>query len=282
MRAALLALLLAMAAFGVRPASAAVSGLVTVQQQSAFNSDSFKSATATCPNGKKVIGGGGLISGDDNKVVLTALVPNAAMTAYTAVANESGSGTPTNWLVRVYAICANATAVPGLQQITVGSVTDSNLFKPASASCPSGQKVVGTGARILGLNSGAVAINRIVPQSRQVHVGAAEIDSGTTSNWSVQSIAICANNIAALDVEVKSKLGPSGSAPVQVTSTPCSSGKRVIGLGGDFVNASAGRVFIQALVPSTDQTSASLVGAETAFGTPSSWTPVAYAICATP
>jgi hypothetical protein len=69
-----------------------------------------KSATATCPTGKQVTGGGGLIKGED--IAYVAIVesapvvsPDGKRSAWRATAREvNPEATP--WAVEAYAICA--------------------------------------------------------------------------------------------------------------------------------------------------------------------------------
>jgi hypothetical protein len=86
------------------PASAAVPGLQIVTAQSASNSVSPKSATATCPANKRVIGAGAEINGGLGDVVIDDLRPGP--TTVVATGDEVGSGITGNWQVRAYAICA--------------------------------------------------------------------------------------------------------------------------------------------------------------------------------
>ncbi|MEZ5419654.1 MAG: hypothetical protein R2708_20235 [Vicinamibacterales bacterium] len=64
-----------------------------------------KTATANCPAGKLVVGGG-LMSGTTN-VTLRDNSPVAGNTGWSVTANEQAAGTP-NWSLTVYAICVTA------------------------------------------------------------------------------------------------------------------------------------------------------------------------------
>jgi hypothetical protein len=65
-----------------------------------------KTATADCPAGKMVVGGGLMSSGTTN-VTLRANSPVTGNTGWTVTANEQVTGTP-NWSLTVYAICVTA------------------------------------------------------------------------------------------------------------------------------------------------------------------------------
>lgn len=73
-------------------------------------SEATKTATATCPAGKQVVGGGAKVIGGTVLIAVTESAPAPAnaegkRTAWTAVAKESGvSGS--NWSLEAFAICA--------------------------------------------------------------------------------------------------------------------------------------------------------------------------------
>lgn len=70
------------------------------------NSTSPKSATVSCPSGKRVLSAGGRLSGDTRgEVILDDL--NARETSVEVTAYEDQDGTPAIWDVTAIAICAN-------------------------------------------------------------------------------------------------------------------------------------------------------------------------------
>jgi len=76
---------------------------------SALDSEANKFATANCPPGKQAIAGGVRLEGELANVAVTASYPQvggATHTGWTAIAHETGPGTPTNWSVAAFAICA--------------------------------------------------------------------------------------------------------------------------------------------------------------------------------
>jgi trimeric autotransporter adhesin len=75
------------------------------------NTEATKTATATCPTGKQVIGGGAKVVGGTILVAITESAPAPAnaegkRTGWIAVAKEEGGGGATNWSVEAHAICA--------------------------------------------------------------------------------------------------------------------------------------------------------------------------------
>lgn len=84
-----------------------VSGLEIVFSTSAMNSDTERVVTATCPAGKRVLGGGGyafnLTYPDEVAIVASFPVNN---NSWRLVAQETDAYAPA-WLSRSYAVCAN-------------------------------------------------------------------------------------------------------------------------------------------------------------------------------
>jgi hypothetical protein len=88
--------------------------------------------------------------------------------------------------------------VNGLQRVEAESAENSFSSKQATAVCPSGKVLVGTGFYIFGGKTGTspnqetnVMMDFVIPGSTSV-VAAAYEDEATGANWSVKAIAICA------------------------------------------------------------------------------------------
>ena len=73
---------------------------------------------------------------------------------------------------------------------------DSDNTKQATAACPNGKRVVGTGATVESGNGdmvGRVALHQISPVNRrEVRGAAAEIGNGTNLRWALTVVAFCA------------------------------------------------------------------------------------------
>ena len=88
--------------------------------------------------------------------------------------------------------------VNGIQRVEAASAENSVSSKQATASCPAGKVLVGTGFDIFGGKSGTspdqqtdVMMDFVIPGSTSVTAAAYE-DEATSANWSVRAIAICA------------------------------------------------------------------------------------------
>jgi hypothetical protein len=248
-------------------------GLQRSTATSASNSTN-KSATATCPTGKKVLGAGGEIAAGGRQVSMVHIRPNSTLTAVTVTGAEDGTGFAGNWSVRAYAICA--TPPRGLQRVAATSASDSS-DKVATATCPTGKGLVGTGGEITG-GVGQVVLD-LIPfptEPMGVDAGGLEDDTGFAGNWSVTSYAIC----AAVSKRVVAQ-SPTDSSNKGLFAQ-CPGSLRTTGVGGD-ITGSPGQVPLVYVGP-TDATAtrASAGGAEDETGFSGNWFVRAYAICATP
>jgi hypothetical protein len=174
-------------------------GLELVTRDSAFDSATQKSASVSCPTGKRVVGTGGaihdgsLFDGAAGQVVLDDVKPNAALTSVTAAGEEDQDLYPDNWFVRAFAVCANPP--PGLQLVSRTSQTDSNEIKQVSATCPVGKHLLGTGAEITA-GFGQAVLDDVQPDAalKNVTVTGIEDQDGSLVTWTLFAHAICANH----------------------------------------------------------------------------------------
>lgn len=166
------------------------------------NSDTHKSATAECGEGKVVVGAGGAALNGKGAVILTAFYPNPGLTQVTAEASENAVF-GANWEVMAYAICAHPSLFDGLMLVTSALLPQSGF---TWADCPSTTLDIGGGAAIFPENGptptrtapaqvllrSVAAYSAVIPRS--VGVGA-EPRNGTSPEWSLQAYAICATNV---------------------------------------------------------------------------------------
>ena len=86
------------------------------------------------------------------------------------------------------------TGAPGISglQVVKNESAFSSEAKDTAATCPAGKQVIGSGVDING-GFGEVAIDHVIPGATQVSVQAFEKAGGSTLDWSIIAIAICAN-----------------------------------------------------------------------------------------
>ncbi|MEV4663836.1 hypothetical protein AB0J85_18040 [Micromonospora echinofusca] len=268
------------------PASAAVPGLVRIAAVSANNSNDFRSVTATCPAGKVLTGTGYEINGALGEVVVDDLRPNGStVTAPTAVTVGAYEADPFagNWNVTAYAICANP--LPGLIRVTAVSDTDLNDFHAATAACPTGKVLTGTGFEMTGI-TGEGVVDDLRPNGSPVSaptavtVGAYEVDT-FLSSWNVRAYAICANPIPGLvRITTVSALNSDDS---RFTTTACVNGQEMTGAGFE-VNGALGEVVVDDFRPFGSPVTAPTAVTSGAYEEDpfaGNWNLRSYAICAT-
>jgi hypothetical protein len=211
---------------GAQPA-AAMPGLVKRIATSPTNSVSPKTATAICPAGTRVIGGGGWVftisATDEKKVILTRLEPVVSVSGdqYVVTGMEVAPGITGNWWVEAYALCANT---PVGHEITTATTTpSSSATQQTAAICTGSKKVYGTGARIN--NPGGQVTLQLTrwDNTRGIaRVTAKEDANGYSGTWNVTAYAICANDLPGF---VSSSAGtPTNSQDAKLATVHCPDG----------------------------------------------------------
>src|SRR5688572_9993251 len=175
-------------------AATAAPGLVRATATSATNSVN-KSQTATCPAGKKVLGGAGRIDGGAaaGEVGLVSATPLANGTGFTVSAAEDANGTSGAWSITAIAFCAPAPA--GLQYVSYAFTAGSTKSGWSSITSPKGKKVLGDGATITG-GGGHVLLGGFRPEDddRTITATPYEDEAGTAANWSITATATCVSS----------------------------------------------------------------------------------------
>jgi len=166
-------------------------------------------------------------------------------------------------------------AVPGLQDVSAVTATNSTSPKSVTATCPVGKRVVGTGAEITG-GAGDVGIDDLRPSLTNVLAMGDENHIAPAGNWSIRSYAICANPLPGLQI-VSAVTASNSSSPKSVFAT-CPVGKRVLGTGA-VITGGLGDVGLDDLRPSL--TNVLATGDEDHTATTRNWSIRAYAVCAT-
>ena len=268
------------------PASAAVPGLVRISATSASTSNDFQSVTATCPVGKVLTGAGYEVNGATGEAVVDDFRPNGGVAAApTAVSVGAYEAEPFagNWSVTAYAVCANPLA--GLVRISATGASASNDFQSATATCPVGKVLTGTGFELNGATGEGVVDDfrpngGVAAAPTAVTVGAYEAEA-FAANWSVTAYAICANPLAGL--VRASATGASTSNDFQSVTAACPAGKVLTGAGFEL-NGATGEAVVDDFRPNGGPAAAPTtvnVGAyeEDAFA--GNWSSTSYGICAT-
>ncbi|HEY0638756.1 MAG TPA: hypothetical protein VGD67_13985 [Pseudonocardiaceae bacterium] len=210
--------------------AAAVPGLVNVSAATVVDSAVAKSATATCPAGLVVIGGGARLTIVTGEVSITRMNPTATGDGYDAYAYEDQDGYLGNWGLVVTAICANPP--PGYQIVTATSVPTSNPSAQVAVACPAGTQVLGTGGAVAP-GRGVVVLSAMFPTATtaptRVQVNGSEVQGGYSGTWNLQVWAICTAPVAGHTVV--STAGVSNSASPKTTSSVCPAGSFMHGVG---------------------------------------------------
>jgi hypothetical protein len=249
-----------------------VSGIELKFGESERNSLAVKTATAVCPAGKRVLGGGGSIGSSSgygaDAVTLTRLKPYMDGTTgrfgYAARAAETYSGTTGDWSVNAWAICANP--VPGLH-IVVEETASSSLAKQATAAlCPSGKRALGSGAEILfdlsQFQQGVgLQVARASGTGDIARAQAHEAPSGYPHNWRVAAYAICATTPPGYEVRYGGS-DTEGSEDVKVATVDCPEywdysipgvprkfRKQTVGMGGAVTDSAPGNATLSGIHP---------------------------------
>jgi hypothetical protein len=223
------------------PAIAAepIRGLVRVSASSTLSPSSApQTATALCPTGKVIVGGGGraVETGTPTHTVrLTQLEPSDSIPTpagtrqgYRVTAVRTNTSIFANWRVEAYAMCAFP--ISGRHIVVASTSTVTDPIQEREVRCPAGERVLGTGARINSPSTRSVALQvaRSTPSGDLLRIRARE---SADVNWNLVGFAVCAPPPAGYQV----KFGESPQRLSEQTKTAfaiCDSGRRLIGSGG--------------------------------------------------
>jgi len=207
----------------------------------------FIRATAECPTGKVVLGGGALVVGEGAGDFNTRLQESGPGTV--------GGGATSAWLVSmknedvnnphsigIFAVCANPLA--GYEVVASSTVPlgASGGFTRQTAQCPAGKLVLGGGALVVGENTADF-------NTRLQESGPSTTGGGVTSLWlvsmkntdagphTIQIFAVCANPPTGYEVVVSSSFLLTASGGFIQQTADCPAGKVVLGGGAQVVGA---------------------------------------------
>lgn len=239
-----------------------VRGLEKVSSPVETNSSSFKSAVAKCPSGKSVVGGGGwahtLGNAEQERLTLTELRPSADVDGfgtdgYVASATETSPGVGGDWWMQAYALCADPSSLPGWNINPSYSPYSSSSMKAEEVGCDnSGQRVIGTGARIA-YGSGQVGLQvaRVSGPGDITRAQAHEDVSGYAGSWYLAAYAICVDTPSGYQV-VSGESDGRASETYKLASAGCPIGKQMLSSGAAISNVAPGNATLQVVYPYND------------------------------
>ncbi|MBB5867563.1 hypothetical protein F4553_000942 [Allocatelliglobosispora scoriae] len=257
-------------------AASAVAGQQVVKAISSINSTASKSATAYCPAGKQVLGGGGGLVWDlqhhSRAVALTRMEPvhpgGGALDYFIVTGAETSAGETGDWWLDAYAICADPMA--GYTIVSASTATSSTSAQLAQATCPGVKKVIGTGASV-STTSGQVALQvmRASLTTTSSYAQGHEDADGYLGLWYATAFAVCVNAPAGYEI-VQDPSAYSDSEAEKVAASQCPVGKKVHGAGGAIAFTAPGHVALTRILvdPYLDGREVDAVAAElTSTGT---------------
>lgn len=263
---------------GAAPASA-LPGLQVVSVASGFDSLASKSITANCPAGKKVVGGGGRVNAAGGKAGVTELSPvTGTIDGFKATGFETDNGFAGTWSIQAYAICANP--ITGLQVVSKTKAPSSSDFQLEAIGCPTGKRVIGTGARINN-PAGQVALQAKGtnnPDATFGSVSAYEDIDGFSGNWGLTAFAICLPNPIA-GFSIASASSSWNSDALKIVNVSCPAGTKVHDIMFS-TGAGNGDPVLDALVPTNALPTSAQAIVREETGTTENWSVMVQAICA--
>jgi len=261
----------------------AVPGLQRTARTSVSDSSTFKTVAARCPVGKRVLGGGGTITGGRGQVVLQQLQPVQTATddRFVVGAREDGTGYAGNWQLTAHALCANP--LPGYNILPSGSASPSSNSPQNTLSFCLGQPLVGFGGSINGA-AGQVHLTNLASGSTSTFdfatIAAQEDANGFGGAWIVFVYAVCANTPA--NLTTVSATTPASSANKAATVT-CPAGTRVHSAGAQLPPAGSSPVdpslVIDQIAIGPQLRSVTVRAVEDESGTATNWSVRALALC---
>jgi hypothetical protein len=229
-------------------------------------------ALAQCPQGTRVLGGGGYIEGGERRVHLVRLQALGSSDQFAAGAEEYGSFGQM-WRVTSYAICGQAPR--GLEYRSFSTGRAPAAFKEAEAHCSPGKRVISTGGRVYG-GGGHVALVTFWPAPDYVLAEGAVAEASDGGEWMLWSHAVCADL-----TEVANHYYGTGVPDSQdkVRVSTCPPGTDLYGLGGRLQSPISGKAFYAAAYPDAALTAVTTDAREYPGGTTDEWGSITTAIC---
>jgi hypothetical protein len=234
---------IAAAAITVLPAPAHADATQT--EHTPYDQQSVKAVTATCPDGEHVTGGGGGVIDGQGNVALAAVIPDASLTSVvaTGIARPGYTGA---WAVAVTATCSSRGGTP--QRVASGPATTVDGVTVATAACPAGWNLVGTGFDLTDLAHPARLVG-LAPNADLTSVSV-RVATDQPVTGAPTAFGICLPQGGNGHYH-PFYAGPAWSAPTagdSTSATVTNVGQEMFGAGGVLVGNPAG-VFIDYLMP---------------------------------
>lgn len=156
----------------------------------------FKNATATCPQGTKVIGAGGTIYGANQRVKIDLIRPNIGLQSVTVFASEDEQGTSEGWQVQAIAICA--VPPPGLELVAASIPAPSSEYwdgRELDAFCTGGKVLLSTAGGFEASNTKPLRVYNMFPSQYNAYTIVKGTRRGSVAGITgrLNAYAICAD-----------------------------------------------------------------------------------------
>ncbi|BFU42030.1 hypothetical protein [Krasilnikovia sp. MM14-A1004] len=271
------------------PASASVgSDLRLVPGQSATDSGFSKQATATCPAGTVVYGGGGDIVNGGHEVILYELDSRGDRQHFYASAHEAVGGYTGNWTVYAWAVCGPDRPELGLAYTSaVNSTNTGARGVRTTVTCPAGKKVLSVGGAAAGPfwyfqhQAPGMILDSLNPSSdlRSVTVASYQEDGANNNDAGTVAAAIC--GYAPAGLQLVPRTTSASSTADKALTRECPTGTRAISAAGGLDGA-GGQAYLDRLVPhhQSGLTGGDIDTRHDTNGSSRSWTASLNLICA--
>jgi hypothetical protein len=153
-------------------------------------SQAARDMAVTCPEGRKVLGTGAVVTGGGQQVALRRVRPTADLRTVFVGAHEDANGYAGSWSLTAWAVCADP--VPG-QELRFDATNGQGFaLNSAQAVCPAPKRIHGVGGMIID-GEGQVSFRGLFPHLGTTGFVQGALDEpGYAGPWLVYAFAICA------------------------------------------------------------------------------------------